>query len=94
MDKKLVHELASELFISLTDEDERMFLEAFSAFEQNAKLLDLPGVDDVQPLVFPFTRVNTYLREDEVLPTPSRDEILKNSKNKKGDYVVIPKVVK
>ena len=61
---------------------------------EDAKLLNIPGVDAVEPLIFPHVKAVTYLREDVVEEGPSREEILKNSKNKKGDYIVIPKVVK
>lgn len=94
MDRNKVLELASELFITLTPEDEKTLLSVFETFAEDAKLLNIPGIDDVEPLIFPHDRTSTYLREDIVDVGPSREEILKNSKNKKGDYIVIPKVVK
>jgi len=94
MDKKRVHELASELYITLTPEDETTFLASFDLFLKRAEFLNLSGIDDVEPLIFPYHRETTFLREDEVSKTPSREEILKNSKNTKGEYISIPKVVK
>lgn len=94
MDKKEITKLASELFITLTPEDEETLLQAFLNFAADAKLLAIPGIDNLAPLIFPHDLKATSLREDNVLPGPSREEILKNSKNTKGEYVAIPKVVK
>lgn len=94
MDKKKILTLADDIFITLTAAEEETVFEAFNTFVEDAKLLDIPGVDDVEPLVFPHERKVTSLREDEVHSELSRTEILKNSKNAKGEYVVVPKVVK
>lgn len=94
MDKKKILTLADEIFISLTTTEEEIVVEAFKRFVEDAKLLDIPSVDDVTPLVFPYNRNVTTLREDEETNDYSREEILKNSTNTQGEYIVIPKVVK
>ncbi len=93
--KNYIRELAKELYITLTPEDERELLAALVIFKEQAEVLGMiPNVDEEEPLIFPYTRKTTYLREDVVEPVPSQAEILKNSKNNDGQFVVIPKVVK
>lgn len=95
MDKKLINELASELYISLTPEEEQEFLKEFDYFLKQAALLaDIENIDETIPLVFPLKVERTYLREDEPEETLPVNEILSNSKNAKDGFVVIPKVVK
>lgn len=95
MDKKLINELASELLISLSEEEANEFTKEFAYFLAQASLLEeIEGIDDVEPLIFPFKNEHTYLREDEVSETPTKEEILENSRNAKDGFVVIPRVVK
>ena len=93
--KNYIRGLAKELYITLTPEDEKALLAALVVFKEQADVLgQIDNVDEVEPLIFPYSRTTTYLREDIVEPVPSQAEILKNSKNNDGQFVVIPKVVK
>lgn len=93
--KNYIRELAKELYITLTPEDETALLAALVVFKEQADVLGMiDQVDEVEPLVFPYVRRTTYLREDVIEAVPSQAEILKNSKNNDGQFVVIPKVVK
>lgn len=95
MDKKIIKELASELYISLSVEEEKEFSEQFAYFKAQAALLaNIKNIDDVSPMIFPHNERRTYLREDEVEETLPVDEILSNSKNAKDGFVIVPKVVK
>lgn len=95
MDKKIIRKLASELYISLSLEEEAEFLEQFADFKNQAELLNsVPGIDKAEPMVFPFSSENTYLREDEVEETLPVSEILSNAKGAKDGFVIVPKVVK
>lgn len=95
MDKKIVKKLASELYISLSPEEEVEFLEQFADFKSQAQFLnDVPGIDQAEPMVFPFNSEKTYLREDEVEETLPVSEILSNAKGAKDGFVIVPKVVK
>ncbi len=93
--KNYIRGLAKELYITLTPEDEKALLTALVVFKEQADVLgQIDNVDEVEPLIFPYSRTTTYLREDVIEPVPSQAEILKNSKNNDGQFVVIPKVVK
>lgn len=95
MDKKIIKELASELYISLTPEEEKEFSEQFAYFKAQAALLErIPHIDDAEVTIFPHVEKRSYLREDEVIETLPVDEILSNSKNAKDGFVIVPKVVK
>lgn len=93
--KNYIRELAKELYITLKPEDETELLRALVVFKEQAEVLgEIPNVDEIDPLIFPYARRTTYLREDVVEEVPTQAEILKNSKNNDGQFVVIPKVVK
>ena len=55
---------------------------------------EIPGIDDVEPMTFPFDVSIDCLREDIPLQIYSREEILKNAHSKKDDQIELPKVVK
>lgn len=95
MNKTEIKKLAEDILITLTPEEETAFVAEFAYFKKLASLLEkLPNVDKVEPLMFPFEVKQTYLREDVVEPTPGAKQILKNSKNAKDGFVIVPKVVK
>lgn len=95
MDKKYLQKVANELFIALTDSEADALLVAFKYFSTQAKLLEnIKGIDEAEPLIFPFPVTRAFLREDIVVDTPTSEEILKNSRNAKDGFVIIPKVVK
>ena len=54
---------------------------------------EIKGVDDVEPMTFPFDVTNDYLREDKVEDNLSQEEALKNSKSIENGQIVLPKVV-
>jgi aspartyl/glutamyl-tRNA(Asn/Gln) amidotransferase C subunit len=95
MNKEEIRKLAAEILITLTPEEEATFAAEFAYFKELAKLLEaLPNIDEKEPMVFPFKVTQTYLKEDTPEESPGAKEILKNSKNVKDTFVVIPKVVK
>ncbi|OQC10333.1 MAG: aspartyl/glutamyl-tRNA amidotransferase subunit C [Tenericutes bacterium ADurb.Bin087] len=95
MNKDETKKLANEILITLTPEEEAAFASELAYFKKLAALLEvLPNIDETAPMVFPFKVTQTYLREDEAEVSPGAKEILKNSKNVKDTFVVVPKVVK
>ena len=62
--------------------------------KQMRYISEIPGIDDVEPMTFPFDVSIDCLREDIPLQIYSREEILKNAHSKKDDQIELPKVVK
>jgi aspartyl-tRNA(Asn)/glutamyl-tRNA(Gln) amidotransferase subunit C len=55
------------------------------------KLSEVP-TDGVEPLIFMSDEVNV-LRDDEIEPSVSHDDALKNAPKRDSDYFRIPKVL-
>lgn len=85
--RKLMMEMSDEEYDKLTSDFETITM-------QMDLIKDIEGVDDVEPMTFPFEVTNDYLRDDIVEETITKEDALKNSKRKKGDYIVLPRVVK
>lgn len=85
--RKLMMEMSDEEYDKLTSDFETITM-------QMDLIKDIEGVDDVEPMTFPFEVTNDYLRDDVVEETITKEDALKNSKRKKGDYIVLPRVVK
>ncbi|MDD3938829.1 MAG: aspartyl/glutamyl-tRNA amidotransferase subunit C, partial [Bacilli bacterium] len=53
----------------------------------------IEGVDDYEPMVFPFECTTSYLRDDIPSKPLTKDEALRNAKNKSAGQIKVPKVV-
>ena len=85
--RKLMMEMSDEEYDKLTSDFETITM-------QMDLIKDIEGVDDVEPMTFPFEVTNDFLRDDVIEETITKKDALKNSKRKKGDYIVLPRVVK
>ncbi len=85
--RKLMMEMSDEEYDKLTSDFETITM-------QMDLIKDIKGVDDVEPMTFPFEITNDFLRDDVVEETITKEDALKNSKRKNGDYIVLPRVVK
>lgn len=93
--KEVLQESANKLLINLNDKELETLLIDFDIIISQMKLIsDIPGVDDVEPMTFPFEITDDYLRED-IPETPlDKDEVLKNAHDIVDGQIRLPKVVK
>lgn len=92
--KETLKEAANKLMFDLTDEELDKLVKEFDIIVKQMELIgEIPGVDDVEPMTFPFECVVTYLREDVATKPEDRDEILKNAKDVVDGQIRLPKVV-
>ena len=70
-----------------------LLLEFESVLKQINYISLIPGVDDVEPMVFPFDISTDSLREDEPEQPLTQEEALKNSKEVENGQIRLPKVV-
>lgn len=92
IDKKDVKYVANLAKIKISSEQEASLEEQFSkiiGYIDKLKELDVEGVEPSRGAR--ITR--DVFREDKVVPSDCREEILKNSPSREGDYFKIPKVV-
>lgn len=93
--KEVLQESANRLMINLNDDELETLLSDFDIIISQMKLIsDIPGVDDVEPMTFPFEITDDYLRDD-IAETPlDRNETLKNAHDIVDGQIRLPKVVK
>lgn len=92
--KETLQEAATKLMFTLTEEELDTLVKEFDIIVKQMKLIgEIPGVDNVEPMTFPFECSVDYLREDVATEPVDRDEILKNAKDVVDGQIRLPKVV-
>ena len=80
MDKETLKMLANKLMFTMEDNEYNTLLEEFDTIQKQMDLIGkIEGIDDVEPMSYPFLLDNVCLREDEVVDELEIDEILQNS---------------
>ena len=78
----------------MAEEEYKTLLKEFDILtKQMEKISDVKGIDDEEPMTFPFNVTVSALREDEATTPLDRDEALKNAQSKQDGQVKLPKVV-
>ncbi|HHT67405.1 MAG TPA: Asp-tRNA(Asn)/Glu-tRNA(Gln) amidotransferase subunit GatC [Erysipelotrichaceae bacterium] len=92
--KETLLETAHNLMFDIDEEQLRILSEEYEdIFEATKNIQIIPGVDEVEPMVFPY-EIFGELREDSPSSSLSLEEALKNAENVRDGHIVIPKVVK
>ena len=94
VDKELLKVAAHKVMIDMSEEQYDFLLNEFSDLLRQFELMgDIPHIDEVEPMTFPFEIKTTYLRED-VSETPlDKKDALKNSADVVDGQIRLPKVV-
>ncbi len=94
VDKETLKEASSKLLFEMSEEEYDTLLKEFDVILNQMEIISqIEGVDDVEPMVFPYDCFSTYLREDEVDETLTKKEILKNAKEVRDGMITLPKVI-
>lgn len=98
MDTKVTKEdlkkYAKLLMFDMKEEEYDTLLKEFETIEKHMALIgEIDGIEDVEPMTFPYVIYHASLREDINKPCLTTEEVLKNTKDKKADQVKVPKVV-
>ena len=92
--KETLQEAATKLMFTLAEEELETLVKEFDVIAKQMELIgEIPGVDEVEPMTFPFECTTTFLREDVASKPENRDEILKNAKDVVDGQIRLPKVV-
>ena len=92
--KEVLKEAANKLMFDMSDEQYDTLLEEFDIVIKQMELISrIAGVDEAEPMTFPFDITNPFLREDIPEAPLSRDEALKNAKDVVDGKISLPKVV-
>ena len=94
VNKEILKQASRNLMFEMSDEEYDTLLEEFGDIIEQLKIIsDIDGIDDVEPMVFPYPVFVTEMREDIAKETPDRNEILKNSGDVVDGMIRLPKVV-
>ena len=92
--KEVLKEAANNLMLELTESEYDILLDEFNTmFKHMEYISEIDGIDDVEPMSFPFDITNDFLREDVPSSPVDRDTLLKNTKDVENGQVRLPKVV-
>jgi len=94
VDKSILKEGANKLLFDMEEAQYDTLLEEFAIIIKQMDLIsEIEGVDDAEPMTFPFEVKTSYLREDVAVEPLNRDEALKNASNVVDGQIRLPKVV-
>lgn len=94
MDKDTLVMLANKLMFTMNDSEYETLLEEFDIMIKQMDLIGkIEGIENIEPMVYPFELSDLCFREDEVIDELEIDEILLNSGSNLYNQVKLPKVV-
>ena len=94
VNKEILKEAASKMLFNMSEEEYDTLLEEFEILTQQMELISsIPGVDEVEPMTFPFDCSNSYLRDDVIGEQLSVEQALGNAKDVIDGQIRLPKVV-
>lgn len=94
VDKALLKEAANLLLFDMSEEQYDTLLKEFAVTLRQMELIrKIPGIDDLEPLVYPFPITSDVMREDvPEEPLPVQD-VLKNAGAKEAGQISLPRVI-
>ena len=93
--KEILKESAQKLMFEMSEEQYENILNEFDLIYSQMKIIgEIEGVDEVEPMFFPFDVTNDYLREDVPTTPIERKELLRNTKDVENGFISLPRVVK
>ena len=94
MDKETLVMLANKLMFTMDDSEyDTLLVEFDTMIKQMDLICQIDGIENVEPMCYPFPLDDVVLREDEVVDELQIDEILQNSGSNLYNQVKLPKVV-
>lgn len=91
---EVLHDAAHRLLFDMTEEEYQTLFEEFQILtKQMEKIGEIQGLENYEPMTFPFDCTTSYLREDVPTEPLPREEALKNAGCKQDGQIKLPKVV-
>ncbi|MBR6865627.1 MAG: Asp-tRNA(Asn)/Glu-tRNA(Gln) amidotransferase GatCAB subunit C [Bacilli bacterium] len=92
--KEVLVDAANRLFFSMSDEQYDTLMKEFGVLTKLMGAIgEIEGLENYEPMTFPFDCTTDFLREDEALEALPREVALKNAGNVQDNQVKLPKVV-
>ena len=94
IEKEKLKDYARKLMFEMNDEEYSTLQEEFEVILKQMDLIGkIDGIENIEPMSYPFPLDDVVLREDEVVDELQIDEILQNSGSNLYNQVKLPKVV-
>ena len=92
--KEKLKDYAAKLMFDMDYQGYDRTLEEFETVEKHMALIgEIEGIEDIEPMTFPYVIYHSTLREDESKECLTNEEVLANAKETKANQVKVPKVV-
>lgn len=89
-----IQDYALKLMFKMKDEEFDAFEKEFETILKHMDLIgEIEGIENVEPMTFPFVNDDVKLREDIVNNTLTTEDAIKNAKDVVYDEIKVPKVV-
>lgn len=89
-----IQDYALKLMFKMKDEEFEEFEKEFETILKQMDLIgEIEGIENVEPMTFPFRLKEAKLREDVANSTLTTEDAVKNAKETIYDEVKVPKVV-
>lgn len=92
LDAKDVAKVAKLGRLKLTAEEQAQFQKQLAKILDYVELLNEAETDDVEPMAHAFDITNVF-RKDEVQPSVTREQALKNAPQSDGSYFLVPQII-
>ena len=92
VNEALIKKVAKNARLRLSDEEIKEFVSQFKEILNSFSEIKKLNTEDIKPSFQPV-EIRNSLREDEPKECVPTNELLKNSKHKKGDYFLGPKAI-
>jgi aspartyl-tRNA(Asn)/glutamyl-tRNA(Gln) amidotransferase subunit C len=89
---KEVEKIAELARLHITENEKEKYTEQLNVILEYMEQLNRVDTSKVDPLSHPFELTNVF-RADEIQPSLSIEEVLKNAPERSGNYFKVPKVI-
>ncbi len=90
----VLKDAANRLLFTLSEEEYKTLYGEFMILQkQMEKIGKIEGLENYEPMTFPFDCSTYYLRDDEPSEPLTQEEALKNAGNVRDGQIKLPKVV-
>ena len=90
----VLRDAAHRLMFDMSEEEYRTLLSEFEVLKKQMETIGkVEGIDEVEPMTFPFACSTSYLREDEPCVPLSPEDALANAGSTLDGQIKLPKVV-
>ncbi len=94
IEKEKLKKYANKLMFDMNDEEYQTLQEEFEVMLKQMGLIgNIPNIEKVEPMTFPFKNNDARLRKDEIGDYLTAGEVLENADHQVNDQVKVPKVV-